>query len=117
MGSAAAAVLDGEDSADANAALVEVVMDLSNRPFLANGLEFRDEFIGDLSAEMIDHMFMSIAANGQMTVHVVEHSKGRSDADLAEASARAFGRCLRQCIAVDPRRAGQVASSKGTLSV
>ena len=29
----------------------------------------------------------------------------------------AFGRCLRQCIAVDPRRAGQVASSKGTLSV
>ena len=117
MGRADASVLDGEDSADADAAVVEVVMDLSNRPFLANGLEFRDEFIGDLSAEMIDHMFMSIAANGQMTVHVVEHSKGRSDADLAEASARAFGRCLRQCIAVDPRRAGQVASSKGTLSV
>ena len=117
MGRARAGVLDGEDSEDADAAVVEVVMDLSNRPFLANGLEFRDEFIGDLSAEMIDHMFMSIAANGQMTVHVVEHSKGRSDADLAEASARAFGRCLRQCIAVDPRRAGQVASSKGTLSV
>jgi imidazoleglycerol-phosphate dehydratase len=117
MGRAAAGVLDGVDSDSADAAMVEVVMDLSNRPFLANGLVFRDEFIGDLSAEMVDHLFMSIAANGQMTVHVVEHRKGKSDADLATASARAFGRCLRQCIAVDPRRAGQVASSKGTLSV
>ena len=117
MGRAAAGVLDGVDSDSADAAMVEVVMDLSNRPFLANGLVFRDEFIGDLSAEMVDHLFMSIAANGQMTVHVVEHRKGKSDADLAAASARAFGRCLRQCIAVDPRRAGQVASSKGTLSV
>ena len=52
-----------------------------------------------------------------MTVHVVEHRKGKSYAYLATASARAFGRCLRQCIAVDPRRAGQVASIKGTLSV
>eukprot|EP00227_Mantoniella_beaufortii_P015400 CAMPEP_0197576210 /NCGR_PEP_ID=MMETSP1326-20131121/1316_1 /TAXON_ID=1155430 /ORGANISM="Genus nov. species nov., Strain RCC2288" /LENGTH=92 /DNA_ID=CAMNT_0043139085 /DNA_START=1 /DNA_END=279 /DNA_ORIENTATION=- len=92
-------------------------MDLSNRPYLANGLEFRGEFIGDLSTEMVDHMFMSITANGQMTVHIVEHSKGASDADLAAAAARAFGRCLRQCIAIDPRRAGTVASSKGTLSV
>ena len=92
-------------------------MDLSNRPYLANGVEFRDEFIGDLSAEMVDHLFMSITANGQMTVHIVEHSKGSSDSDLATAAAKAFGRCLRQCIAVDPRRAGAVASSKGTLSV
>ena len=52
-------------------------MDLSNRPFLANGLEFRDEFVGDLSAEMIDHLFMSVTANGQMTTHVVSHAAGR----------------------------------------
>ena len=119
MGRAVAAVAEGRDAEEGaeGAATVEVVMDLSNRPYLANGLEFRDEFIGDLSAEMIDHLFMSIAANGQMTVHVVAHGNGANDADLATAAARAFGRCLRQCIAVDPRRAGAVASSKGTLSV
>ena len=39
------------------------------------------------------------------------------EADVAEAAARAFGKCLKQCVAVDPRRAGAVASSKGTLSV
>jgi imidazoleglycerol phosphate dehydratase HisB len=50
---------DVEEDA-AGAATVEVVMDLSNRPFLANGVAFRDEFIGDLSTEMIDHLFMSI---------------------------------------------------------
>ena len=104
------------DADDDDAAVVEVVMDLSNRPFLANGLEFRDEFVGDLSAEMIDHLFMSVTANGQMTTHVVSHAAGGADGDLA-AAARAFGRCLKQCVAVDPRRAGQVASSKGTLRV
>ena len=120
MGRAVAAVLDGGDvdAADAaDAAVVEAVMDLSNRPYLENGVEFRDEFIGDLSAEMIDHLFMSVTANGQMTVHLVQHAAGKSDGDLAVAAARAFGRCLRQCVAVDPRRAGAVASSKGTLSV
>ena len=68
---------------DDDAAVVEVVMDLSNRPFLANGLEFRDEFVGDLSAEMIDHLFMSVTANGQMTTHVVSHAAGGADGDLA----------------------------------
>ena len=119
MGRAVVAVRDGAecDADDDDAAVVEVVMDLSNRPFLANGLEFRDEFVGDLSAEMIDHLFMSVTANGQMTTHVVSHAAGGADGDLAAAAARAFGRCLKQCVAVDPRRAGQVASSKGTLSV
>jgi beta-phosphoglucomutase-like phosphatase (HAD superfamily) len=40
-----------------------------------------------------------------------------SEADLALAAARALGKCLKQCVAIDNRRAGAVASSKGTLSV
>jgi hypothetical protein len=57
----------GRAVATQGAATVEVVMDLSNRPYLANGVEFRDDAVGDLSTEMIDHLFMSIASNGQMT--------------------------------------------------
>jgi imidazoleglycerol-phosphate dehydratase len=121
MGSAIARTADG-------AATVEVVMDLSNRPYLDNGLEFEGEFVGDLSAEMIDHMFMSVATNAQMTAHIAmtktKTDPGEGGAEttldeeaLARCAAEAFGKCLAQCVAVDPRRAGAVASSKGTLSV
>ena len=37
--------------------------------------------------------------------------------DLAVAAVRAYGAALAECARVDPRRAGKVASSKGTLSV
>ena len=108
MGSATAIVNESE---------VEVIMDLSNRPYLGYDLDFANDSIGDLSCEMIEHLFMSVTFNGQMTVHVVTKEKGNKDEDLAEAAIRAFGKCFKQCKTIDSRRAGAVASSKGTLSV
>ena len=118
LGSKAGCNRMGRATAKVGDAAVEVIADLSNRPYLCNGLVFREETIGDLSAEMVDHLFMSVAANAQMTAHIVRADPGAGDeADVAEAAARAFGKCLKQCVALDPRRAGAVASSKGTLSV
>jgi imidazoleglycerol-phosphate dehydratase len=68
-----------------------------------------------MSVEMLDHAIDSLVMNGQMTVHIVECSSG-DILDLAMATAKAFGRALKLCSAVDPRRAGKTASSKGTLS-
>ena len=118
LGSKAGCNRMGRATARVGDARVEVIADLSNRPYLSNGLVFTSDTIGDLSAEMVDHLFMSVAANAQMTAHIVRADDGGGDeADAAEAAARAFGKCLKQCVAVDPRRAGAVASSKGTLSV
>jgi imidazoleglycerol-phosphate dehydratase len=118
LGSKAGCNRMGRATARVGDARVEVIADLSNRPYLCNGLVFREETIGDLSTEMVDHLFMSVATNAQMTAHIVRADDGGGDeADVAEAAARAFGKCLKQCVAVDPRRAGAVASSKGTLSV
>ncbi len=96
-------------------AVVEVTMDLSNRPCLTHNLSLDCEYVGDMSVEMLDHVLDSLVMNGQMTVHIVEKVKG-DIMDLAMATALAFGRALRLCAAVDPRRAGKTASSKGTLS-
>mmetsp|Transcript_9609 Transcript_9609/g.11146 ORF Transcript_9609/g.11146 Transcript_9609/m.11146 type:complete len:92 (+) Transcript_9609:2-277(+) len=90
-------------------------MDLSNRPCLTHNLSLDCEYVGDMSVEMLDHVLDSLVMNGQMTVHIVEKAKG-DIMDLAMATALAFGRALRLCAAVDPRRAGKTASSKGTLS-
>ena len=144
VANASIAANDNNESASANA---EVTMDLSNRPCMIHNLdsilqhsEYVDgdgDDIGDnntsspLSCEMFVHVLESLVMNGRMTVHVVDKNAAKSDgdndndggtaanniADAVRCTAMAFGRALRVCAMVDCRRAGQTASSKGTLSV
>ena len=98
---------------------VEVTMDLSNRPCLTHNLSLSScgkEYVGDMSVEMLEHVLDSFVMNAQMTVHIVEKTKGDDVKDLMIATASALGKALRLCASVDPRRAGKTASSKGTLS-
>jgi len=116
-------------------AVVEVTMDLSNRPCLTHNLslsESGEEYVtptatsstsdssrtgGQWSVEMMEHALESLVMNALMTVHVVEHTPGTTVYETTMATAQAFGKALYFCAAVDPRRAGKTASSKGTLSV
>jgi len=111
--------------------MMEVTMDLSNRPCLTHNLnleESHQEKIGDLSVEMLEHVLDSLVVNGHMTVHIVLSKSNKSEKDdskqsvgclkdRAMATAAAFGKALKYCAMVDYRRSGQTASSKGTLSV
>jgi len=117
LGDKAGVVRMASAEASCGGACVEAVVDLSNRPFLGNDLRFAGELVGDLAAEMVDHVFMSIAFNAGLTLHLRTLKGGGSDEDTLTAAVLAFGACLRECVSVDPRRAGRVASSKGTLSV
>jgi imidazoleglycerol-phosphate dehydratase len=54
----------------ANEALSQAVVDLSNRPFTVCKLTFKREKIGDLSTEMIPHVFQSFAQSAAITLHV-----------------------------------------------
>eukprot|EP00585_Thalassiosira_rotula_P012550 CAMPEP_0196133564 /NCGR_PEP_ID=MMETSP0910-20130528/2742_1 /TAXON_ID=49265 /ORGANISM="Thalassiosira rotula, Strain GSO102" /LENGTH=437 /DNA_ID=CAMNT_0041393307 /DNA_START=37 /DNA_END=1350 /DNA_ORIENTATION=+ len=101
---------------------VEVTMDLSNRPCITHNLSLSsnpndEEYAGDLSVEMLDHVIESLVMNSRSTVHILEKKVGKTVVETALATAMAFGKALRMCAAVDPRRAGKTASSKGTLSV
>jgi imidazoleglycerol-phosphate dehydratase len=105
------------------ASIVQVTMDLSNRPDLVHNLFRRPppglEMAGDLSLEMMEHVLQSLTVNARMTVHIVENESG-GDCDPMDtilATARAFGSAFFYCASVDLRRAGATASSKGTLSV
>ena len=118
----------GLAQAQVGTAEVEVTMDLSNRPYLGHNLHEtlgQDEYVdpetndgaSPLSCEMLEHVLDSLVMNGRMTVHIVEVQAGASIQDSVMATAQAFGKALRVCAMVDNRRAGQTASSKGTLSV
>lgn len=100
---------------------IQVVMDLSNRPYLTHNVDSlkAHEMVGDLPVEMLEHVLDSIVVNSRMTVHIVEVQQASEDHvhDTMNAIAMAFGQALLYCAMVDSRRAGKTASSKGTLSV
>ena len=111
---------------DREGSVVEVTVDLSNRPCLTSDLalatnkgmeEYMCKGACALTVEMFDHVVDSLVSQGQMTVHIVQIRETDAVFDTSLAAAMAFGRALKFCCAVDPRRAGKTASSKGTLSV
>eukprot|EP00933_Yihiella_yeosuensis_P054104 TRINITY_DN5245_c0_g2_i1.p1 TRINITY_DN5245_c0_g2~~TRINITY_DN5245_c0_g2_i1.p1 ORF type:complete len:471 (-),score=97.13 TRINITY_DN5245_c0_g2_i1:199-1575(-) len=124
LGSKAGINRMGYASADYGAASILCVMDLSNRPCLISDLRLDacdEEMVGDLSVEMIQHCFESLVMNSLISVHFFQledkaNEKAPGAKDVSLAAAKAFGLALKQCAAVDPRRAGATASSKGTLS-
>jgi imidazoleglycerol-phosphate dehydratase len=109
-------------TAASGTSVVQVVMDLSNRPDLAHNLfehpaTTAAEMAGDLSLEMMEHVLESFAVNARMTVHVVELERDNDPMQTIRAVAKALGAAFFYCASVDLRRAGSTASSKGTLSV
>ncbi|GAX16368.1 imidazoleglycerol-phosphate dehydratase [Fistulifera solaris] len=102
--------------------LLQVIMDLSNRPCLVHNLHWETEFVdpaGDLSCEMMEHVLESWVVNARWTVHIVQNNptSSRRRAVTVDDLAMALGTAVRYCCSVDVRRAGATASSKGTLSV
>src|SRR5947209_511342 len=95
-------------------ALIQVAVDVSGRPFAAIDLRFHGERIGSLPTELVEHFLQSFATEARLTLHVRELA-GRNDHHRAEATFKALARALRDAVALDPRRAGSVPSTKGPL--
>jgi len=88
----------------------KVALDLSGR----TAFEFRGEFprdkVGELSTEMVEHFFRSLAESLPAALHI--EVRGRNAHHMIEACFKAVGRALRQAIT----RAGtDLPSTKGTL--
>ncbi|MDN5348189.1 MAG: imidazoleglycerol-phosphate dehydratase [Clostridia bacterium] len=93
--------------------LVQVVLDLSGRPFLASRLKFKEERLGSLDSCLIGEFLRALANAGGITLHV-RQLRGGNGHHLAEACFKALGRALRQAVSLDPRVQG-VPSTKGSL--
>jgi imidazoleglycerol-phosphate dehydratase len=93
--------------------LAQCALDLSGRPYAVIDLPFRGERVGTLPTQMVEHALASFAQAAGATLHL--DARGRNDHHLAEAAFKALARALRMAVAIDPRRAGGVASTKGSL--
>ena len=95
-------------------ALVEVVLDFSGRPHLSYNLQIPNQRIGTYDTELVKEFFSAVVNHTQMTLHIRQLQGGNSH-HIVEATFKAFARALRMAVAIDPRRASRIPSSKGVL--
>ena len=95
-------------------ALVRAALDLSARPYLVWNVAMPTAKIGSFDTELVREFFQALAVQGGITLHV-DLLHGVNSHHIAEASFKAVARALRQAVEPDPRRAGAVPSTKGTL--
>ncbi len=96
-------------------ALTRVAIDISGRPFLVFKVEFVRAKIGPFDTELVAEWFQAFAVNAAVTLHVAT-LYGTNDHHIAESCFKGLARALRAAIAIDPRAANEVPSTKGTLS-
>ena len=95
-------------------ALARAVIDLSGRSYCRLDVSFERDLVGDLSTEMVEHVWRSVADHARCTLHLtVLH--GHNAHHKIEALFKAAARALRAAVRRHPDHA-EVASTKGTLS-
>jgi imidazoleglycerol-phosphate dehydratase len=94
--------------------LSRVALDISGRPFLVFRAAFPTEKVGAFDTELVREFFQAFAMNAGITLHV-ETLYGENSHHIAESCFKGLARALRHAVAVDPREAGRVPSTKGTL--
>jgi imidazoleglycerol-phosphate dehydratase len=95
-------------------ALTRVAVDVSGRPFLVFKAEFVRDKVGAFDTELVEEWFRAFATNAGITLHV-ETLYGTNDHHIAESCFKGLARALRSALAIDPRTAGEVPSTKGQL--
>jgi len=95
-------------------ALTRVVIDISGRPMLVFRVAFQRDKIGEFDTELVREWFNAFAMNAGITLHV-ETLYGENSHHIAESCFKGLARALRAAVAIDPRNAGEVPSTKGQL--
>ncbi len=95
--------------------LTRVAIDVSGRPYLIWAVKFSQPKVGDLDTELFREWFQAFAQNAGITLHVA-NLYGENNHHIAETCYKGLARSLRLAVAEDPRQAGRVPSTKGTLS-
>lgn len=94
--------------------LTRVAIDISGRPVLVFRTPFPTAKIGTFDTELVREWFNAFAMNAGITLHV-ETLYGDNSHHIAESCFKGLARVLRSAVAVDPRMAGEVPSTKGQL--
>lgn len=95
--------------------LAHVAIDLSGRPYAVIQAQWHSPYIGSIPTTLFPHFFESFATTSRCNLHA-RVLYGRDDHHRAEALFKAWARALDSATQIDPRRAGAIPSTKGTIT-
>jgi imidazoleglycerol-phosphate dehydratase len=95
-------------------ALSRVVIDFSGRPGLIMDVPFKSGMIGGFDTQLAHEFFQGFANHAFVTLHI-DNLRGENAHHQCETVFKAFARALRAALELDPRAAGTIPSTKGSL--
>ena len=95
-------------------ALSRVVVDFSGRPGLVMNVPFVRAMVGEFDVDLAHEFFQGFVNHALVTLHI-DNLRGSNAHHQCETVFKAFGRALRAAAEVDPRSAGTIPSTKGSL--
>ncbi len=95
-------------------ALSRVVIDFSGRPGLVMHVPFKSGMIGGFDTQLAYEFFQGFANHAFVTLHI-DNLRGENAHHQCETVFKAFARALRAALELDPRSAGVIPSTKGSL--
>ena len=105
----------GDCFAPMDETLAHAAIDLSGRPYAVIQAEWHTPYVGEIPTTLFPHFFESFAVTSRCNLHA-RVLYGRDDHHQAEALFKAWARALDAASQIDPRRAGAIPSTKGTLT-
>ena len=95
-------------------ALSRVVIDFSGRPGLHMRVPFKSGMVGAFDTQLTYEFFQGFVNHALVTLHI-DNLKGENAHHQCETAFKAFARALRMALTPDPRSAGVIPSTKGSL--
>jgi imidazoleglycerol-phosphate dehydratase len=95
-------------------ALSRVVIDFSGRPGLHMRVDFKSGMIGAFDTQLAYEFFQGFSNHAGVTLHI-DNLQGDNAHHQCETLFKAFARALRMALEIDPRAAGVIPSTKGSL--
>ena len=87
-----------------------VAVDISGRSYCNMDLNFKNEKVGDMTADIVVHFFESFASSAKLNIY--GEVKGANDHHKCEAIFKAFAKAMKDAIKVEHN---QIPSTKGVL--
>ena len=94
--------------------LSRVVIDFSGRPYLESHVPFVRATSGTFELDLVREFFQGLVNHARISLHI-DNLRGENAHHQCETVFKAFGRALRMAAEIDPRTAGAIPSTKGTL--
>ncbi|MFN8617734.1 MAG: imidazoleglycerol-phosphate dehydratase HisB [Dehalococcoidia bacterium] len=114
LGTKAGLVRAGSAYMPLDEALAFAAVDLSGRPYAQLDLKLLGREIGGMPPDLFDHFLESFAFAAKLNMHI-KVLEGVNDHHKVEAAFKALARALDAACRVDPRRGGDIPSTKGTI--